>query len=119
MRVQLIKESTGFGFNSMVANWSVEDIENITLLEKVKKGIIVELPERVAINIYNLVDVDSGEIVSKISNASITSNELKLKYKSTKEDTKLKAEIKASFKPKVKIKTKPQVKEEVEEKNNQ
>lgn len=101
MKVKLIKESSGFGFNSTVANWIVKDEENLVLLEKIKQGFDVEIPDSIAKNIQNLVCIETGEIISKVFKLNISSDEVSKKYKSTQAE--IKKEIKEQIQE-VKIK---------------
>lgn len=80
MKVKLISESTGFGYSGKIANWIVSQEEHIQTLEKLQSGLTVEIPEKIAKNIFNLVDVETGAVISYVANLFITNEEVKKKY---------------------------------------
>lgn len=86
MRVKLIKESSGFGYGSKVINWMVSDPENLNTLNRLKSGNICEIPKNIASGIHNIVNVETGEIVStQCSLVGITREEVKNRYKTQKD----------------------------------
>jgi hypothetical protein len=80
MKVRLIKESSGFGYSSKIVEWMVSSEENMGKLEKIKKGKTVEIPERIAKRIHNLVDVETGNIISVRCQTHLNEVELKKRY---------------------------------------
>jgi hypothetical protein len=80
MRVQVIRESTGFGYSQKIIDWITEADENLGKLEKLKKGEIVEIPERITRGIYNLVDVETGLVVSRRTFTELSPEEIKRIY---------------------------------------
>jgi len=116
MRVQLIKESTGFGYGSKVIQWLVQDSENINTANRLKEGQICEIPDKVAIGFHNIVNVETGEIISLSYNLQdITKEEIKEKYQI--EDFKQSTELKKNVSKILKA-TKPKIKYTKEEENN-
>jgi hypothetical protein len=87
MKVKLINESTGFGFNSVVAEWLAQNIENGLLINKIPTGEIIDIPDKIALNCHNLVNVETGEIASKFYSLTINLEDLK-KYKIQHEELK-------------------------------
>lgn len=80
MRVRLVQESSGFGFNQRIIPWMTESEENLHLLEKLQTGVACELPENIAKNIWNLVDIETGKIVSLRSSFEISIEEVSKRY---------------------------------------
>lgn len=81
MRVQLIKESTGFGYKAKVLNWIAEDSEALGLVQKISRGEITEIPDTYCNCIFNLVCPDTGLIVSsEFSLVGVDEEFIKQKY---------------------------------------
>lgn len=83
MRVKLVKESSGFGYSYKISSWLAQSDENMGLLKKLQKGAVVELPEKVAMSIHNLVDIETGKMISRRYQLSITEDEVKHRYLDT------------------------------------
>lgn len=106
MKVRLIKESSGFGYSSKIVEWMVESDENMGKLEKIKKGKTVEIPERIAKRIHNLVDVETGNSISIRCQTHLNANEIKERYADSsklEQATTRKAIIDTVVKPELKI----------------
>lgn len=80
MKVRLINESSGFGYSSKISTWIGENEEHLGKLKNIQKGDTVEIPEKIAISIHNLVNVETGEIISRRSSVKLSSNEIKKRY---------------------------------------
>ena len=81
MRVKLIQESSGFGCSGGIVNWIVESDENLGKIQKLSNGNVVEIPEKIAKSIYNLVNVETGEVISYKHSLSISKDEVLMRYK--------------------------------------
>jgi len=81
MRVKLIQESSGFGYSGGIVNWIVESDENLGKIQKLSNGNVVEIPEKIAKSIYNLVNVETGEVISYKHSLSISKDEVLMRYK--------------------------------------
>jgi uncharacterized protein (UPF0335 family) len=95
MRVRLIQESSGFGYNSKVVSWLAKDSENYATVLALAEGQIRDIPENVARNCHNLVDTATGKIISKSYSITIPEAQLE-KYidKTTTEIKSIGADIK-------------------------
>ena len=103
MRVRLIPESTGFGYSGKIVDWITEAEDHVQLLEKLQSGLTVEFPARIARSIFNLVDVETGEVVSTRTTLMISKEEIKKKYTDYKrtEQAQFKATVKNILTPEV------------------
>lgn len=81
MRVKLVQESSGFGYSGKLANWLAESDEHIGLMQKLKAGKVVEIPDKYARMIYNLVNVETGEIISRRHSLFIDAEKIAKIYK--------------------------------------
>jgi len=81
VRVKLIQESSGFGYSGGIVNWIVESDENLGKIQKLSNGNVVEIPEKIAKSIYNLVNVETGEVISYKHSLSISKDEVLMRYK--------------------------------------
>jgi hypothetical protein len=120
MKVKLIPESSGFGYSGKIVNWIVESDENLGKLQKLQKGNTVEIPEKIAKSIYNLVNVETGEIISYNHSVFITTDEVIMKHKEQgkEEIVKTREVLKEVFTEKVKIKPLDIIKEESDNDSN-
>lgn len=109
MRVRLIQESTGFGYSGNTVNWIVESDENLGKIQKLQKGVIVEIPEKIAKGIYNLVNVETGEVISYQHSIFIPIEEVMIRYKEQgkEEVVKTREILKDTFKESMISKIKP------------
>lgn len=109
MRVRLVNESSGFGYSSNVVNWMVQSEENLGKIQKLQKGSIVEIPEKIAMSIYNLVNVETGEIISSRNTINISTSEVIKNYKESgkEEIVKTRESLKTVFEEKQIVKIKP------------
>lgn len=92
MKIQLIKESSGFGYSRQVCTWLSADIENINKINSFRQGEVIEVPEVVAISFHNAVDVETGIVVSKHKDLTITEEALKHRYLNLPEEKETKVE---------------------------
>lgn len=95
VRVQLVAESSGWGYKLIVGQWAVEDPENLAALTKLSRGGIVQIPIYIAEQIANLVNVETGEMVSIVNQIRLSEDALRQKYKKEESDP-VKSEIKES-----------------------
>ena len=95
MRVQFVKESSGFGYRSKIATWLAESDENLGKLQKLQKGNVVEIPNHIAGSIHNLVNVETGEVISGRSEIHISKDEIKKRY--LKAGLETSAKVRKSF----------------------
>jgi hypothetical protein len=101
MKVKLIHESTGYGYTANVTNWIVEDPENINTALRIKEEAVVEISDKIAPHFHNLVNVETGEIVSRsFSLIDITVEDVRKKYKLFEDNTELRTDLKKVFKNK-------------------
>lgn len=84
MKVKLIKESSGLGYRSNLVSWLVSNEENLAALDRLSQNLEVDIPKEKAKLIYNLVDVETGEVISNYSNLTISKNEIKKRYQNKK-----------------------------------
>jgi len=104
LKIRLIRESSGFGYTSYIPGWIAENGENAVTLKDLRNGKAVVLPETTAKNLYNVVDVSTGNIVSShYSLVGITKEEVASKYLEVAEAPK---EIKSDTKVEIKSETK-------------
>lgn len=105
MKIKLIKESTGFGYNTVVANWIAEDQEHLGLLRKFMNYQAIEVPENVARGLNNAIDVETGRLANPSRCKLHTAVEKLKPLYMTQQDVQnkeIKKEIKKAFKPKLK-----------------
>jgi hypothetical protein len=95
MRVQVIKESTGFGFTSKAVSWISSDPENLNSVNRLKDGQIVEIPERIAHHFHNLVNVETGKIISLSFNLNkgTSVDKIKQAYKKEEDRTQIRQDV--------------------------
>ena len=99
MRVQLIKESSGFGYTAKIVEWLTQDEENIFTLNRLQEGQIVELPSNIAPDVHNLVNIETGTIVSKMCILnSITVNQVKELYGKNLSAGEVRSQVEQVFK---------------------
>lgn len=117
MRVRLISESTGFGYKGSIVSWISEAEENVQLLEKLQSGLTVEIPARIAKAIFNLVDVETGEVVSSRTTLTTSLEEIKKKYLDNKRisQAQIREEVKDIFTPEISKKINPPIPKPLEE----
>ncbi|HLD98266.1 MAG TPA: hypothetical protein VI815_02990 [Candidatus Nanoarchaeia archaeon] len=80
MKVQFVKESSGFGYSQKIASWLLQDPENAAAILDLSIGKAVELPESIAVNCYNLVNTATGKVISKNNGIYLTETQIKNKY---------------------------------------
>ena len=120
MRVRLIQESSGFGYSGNIVSWIVENDENLGKIQKLEKGNTVEIPDKIAKSIYNLVNVETGEVISYNHSLLITIEDVMKRYKEKgkEEIVKTREVLKEAFNPSLVSKIKP-LNEIIQEESNE